>query len=181
MLLMLCVLFLYHFNTHFSINELLTFRKEAKLKAGHHCITDFPQVITHCAPRIVDANLHSSFSAGFTSHQSQLPMCARDWSKKQWNESLSVSACERMNVAYVHKQPQHPRCGYSCDIQSVHWCMIAKQSQNLYSWLHPDRSLRTCTADFIQIDGSWASSKRSTAICRCSFSFWGVHPFSTIN
>ena len=71
---------------HFNSCELYcaTIGWEAKLRAGDHCLSAAPHVMTNSAPLIVDTNFHSSFSAGLTSYQPQLTICAvcRDWMRK---------------------------------------------------------------------------------------------------
>ena len=42
----------------------------------HHCsISTSPEVITHSAPLIVNADLYSAFISNVTSYQSQLALC----------------------------------------------------------------------------------------------------------
>ena len=55
---------------------MLTLRHEAKLRAGNHRFSGPPRVITHSAPLIVDANLHSSFTFLSTPGKSKVTVVA---------------------------------------------------------------------------------------------------------
>ena len=68
---------IYYYNVGLMIlprqghSQLLTLTGQIQLPADHLCIRYIPEVITHCAPGVIEAHLHTSLQLCLTSHQPQ--------------------------------------------------------------------------------------------------------------
>ena len=89
--------------SYITLYQSITWSRKSQLSACHNCISTWPAIITNCAPRIIPADLHTTFIPCCPIHQPDVSMhshrCLKIITVSQWNE-LELSTWWRKSWLY---------------------------------------------------------------------------------